>query len=185
MPDVTEALESNLIITRVLDAPRSLVWTLFSEADHLARWWGPKGLTWVSGNLDFRPGGRFHYCMRGADGDELWGKFEYREIEEPQRIIWVNSFSNASGATVRAPFMADFPLEVLNALTFTEHAGRTTLRLQSAPLDATAAEWVAFKGMHASMRQGFGGTFDQLDAYLQQIRGDSQQAISPQPRGFL
>lgn len=174
MPDVTEAIESNLIITRVLDAPRSLVWKAFSQGEHLARWWGPKGLTWVSGALDFRPGGRFHYCMRGGDGYELWGKFEYREIEEPSRILWVNSFSDAAGATVRAPFMADFPLQVLNALTFTEDNGRAILRLQSAPLDATAAEWAVFKGMHASMQQGFGGTFDQLEVYLQHINGDGR-----------
>ena len=174
MPDVTEAIESNLVITRVLDAPRSLVWKLNSEAEHLARWWGPKGLTWVSGTLDFRPGGRFHYHMRGEGGYELWGKFEYREIEEPRRIVWVNSFSDPSGGTVRAPFMPEFPLEILNALTFTEDAGRTVLRLQSAPLDASAEEWAIFKGMHPSMQQGFGGTFDQLKAYLQHVQGDGQ-----------
>jgi uncharacterized protein YndB with AHSA1/START domain len=176
MPDVTEAIESNLIITRVLDAPRGLVWKVHSQAEHLARWWGPKGLTWVSGTLDFRPGGRFHYHMRGDGGYELWGKFEYREIEEPSRIAWVNSFSDPSGATVRAPFMAEFPLRVLNVLTFREDGGRTILRLQSAPLDATDAEWAVFREMHGSMRQGFGGTFDQLEAYLREIRDDGQHA---------
>lgn len=166
MPDVTEALQSNLIITRVLDAPLSLVWKVHSEAEHLARWWGPAGFTWVESTLDFRPGGRFHYCMRGPDGTEMWGKFQYRDIEEPSRIVFTNSFSDASGATVRAPFMADFPLEVLNVLTFREQGGRTILRLQGAPLDATEAEWAAFKGMHGSMQQGFGATFDQLAGYL-------------------
>jgi uncharacterized protein YndB with AHSA1/START domain len=174
MPDVTEAIESNLIITRVLDAPRSLVWKVNSQAEHLARWWGPKGLTWVGGTLDFRPGGRFHYCMRGDDGDELWGKFEYREIEEPSRIVWVNSFSDPDGATVRAPFMPEFPLRVLNVITLREDGGRTILRLQSAPLDATDEEWAIFKGMHASMNQGWGGTFDQLIAYLDAIQDDGQ-----------
>lgn len=174
MPDVTEAIESNLIITRVLDAPRSLVWKAFSQGEHLARWWGPKGLTWVSGTLDFRPGGRFHYCMRGEGGYELWGKFEYREIEEPSRIVWINSFSDPDGGTIRAPFMAEFPLRVLNVLTFREDGDRTILRLQGAPLDATDAEWTAFKGLHTSMHQGWGGTFDQLDAYLLNIRDDGR-----------
>ncbi len=174
MPDVTEALESNLIITRMLDAPLALVWKVHSQAEHLARWWGPKGLTWVSGTLDFRPGGRFLYCMRGDNGYELWGKFEYREIDEPSRIVWVNSFSDQSGATVRAPFMADFPLQVLNLLTFREDGNRTILRLQSAPLDATDSEWTAFKGMHGSMRQGFGGTFSQLEDYLARLQGNGQ-----------
>jgi uncharacterized protein YndB with AHSA1/START domain len=174
MPDVTEALASNLIITRTLNAPRSLVWKVFSQGEHLARWWGPKGLEWVSGALDFRPGGRFHYCMRGEDGYVLWGKFEYREIEEPSRIVWINSFSDPDGNTVRAPFMADFPLQILNALTFREDGDRTILRLQGAPFDATDAEWTVFKGMHGSMQQGFGGTFDQLDAYLHEIKDDGR-----------
>ena len=177
MPDVTEAIASNLIITRVFEAPRVLVWKVHSQAEHLARWWGPKGLTWVSGTLDFRPGGRFHYCMRGGDGYERWGKFDYREIEEPRRIVWVNSFSDASGATVRAPFMADFPLGILNVVTLGEDAGRTTLRLQSAPLDATVAEWAAFKSLHASMRQGFGGTYDQLETCLQTMLDDGRQSM--------
>ncbi len=176
MPDITETLASNLIITRTLDAPRSLVWKVFSEGEHLARWWGPKGLEWVSSTLDFRPGGRFHYCMRGDAGYELWGKFEYREIEEPSRIVWINSFSDAEGNTIRAPFMADFPLRILNSLTLKEDGDRTILRLQGAPLDATDAEWAVFKSMHGSMQQGFGGTFDQLDAYLQQIRDDGQRS---------
>lgn len=166
MPDVTEAIESNLIIARTFDAPRSLVWKMFSQPEHLARWWGPKGLVWVSGTLDFRPGGRFHYCMRGEGGYELWGKFEYHQIEEPNRITWVNCFSDPDGATVRAPFMADFPLRVLNVVTLKDDGDRTVMRLQGAPLDATDAEWAVFKGMHGSMRQGFGGTFDQLEAYL-------------------
>lgn len=67
--------------------------------------------------------------------------------------------------------MADFPLRVLNVITFREDGERTTLRLQSAPLDATDAEWAAFKRMHASMQQGFGGTFDQLDAFLAELQG--------------
>jgi hypothetical protein len=73
--------------------------------------------------------------------------------------------------------MADFPLEVLNVVTLSEDTGRTTLRLQSAPLDATAAEWAAFKGLHDSMRQGFGGTYDQLETCLQTIQDDGQQGM--------
>ncbi|MGE0666545.1 MAG: SRPBCC domain-containing protein [Sphingomonadales bacterium] len=174
MPDVTEAIASNLIITRVLDAPRSLVWKVHSQAEHLARWWGPASMTWMNGTLDFRPGGRFHYCMRGEDGTVLWGKFEYREIEEPSRISWVNCFSDPDGNTVRCPFMDDFPMQVLNAVTFREDGARTILRLQSAPHDATDAEWAAFKSIHASMQEGFGATFAQLGLYLGQLQDDGR-----------
>ncbi|HEU0018435.1 MAG TPA: SRPBCC domain-containing protein, partial [Methyloceanibacter sp.] len=52
------------VISRVFEAPRDLVWKAYSELDALKQWWGPKGFTWVTGTLDFRPGGIFHYGMR-------------------------------------------------------------------------------------------------------------------------
>ncbi len=51
-------------LSRTFDAPLSLVWEVYSRKEHLTKWWGPKGFEWVSGGLDFRPGGTFHYCMR-------------------------------------------------------------------------------------------------------------------------
>lgn len=153
-------------VSRTFSAPRSLVWTAHSEIAHLAKWWGPKGFEWLKGTLDFRPGGMFHYGMRAPNGSEMWGKFVYREIAAPERIVFVNSFSDAAGGTTRAPFAADWPLEVLNTLTLTEEDGRTTLTLRGSPLNATEAEKQRFEAMRPSMNQGFNGTFDQLEAYL-------------------
>jgi uncharacterized protein YndB with AHSA1/START domain len=161
-----EPTERAFVITRVFDAPRDLVFKAWTEAERLMHWWGPKGFTWASGTLDLRPGGMFHYCMRSPNGQEMWGKFVYREIVAPERIVFVNSFSDKSGATVRAPFKADWPLEVLNTLTLSEYDGRTTLRLQGAPVNATEAERRAFAAWHPSMQQGFTGTFDQLAEHL-------------------
>src|SRR5205807_10573435 len=118
--------------------------------------------------VDVRPDGIFHYSMKTPGGQEMWGKFVYREIVAPERIVFTNSFADASGATVRAPFSADWPLEVLNTLTLSEHAGRTTLTLRGAPVNATEAERRTFDAGRASMQQGFAGTFDQLAGYLAQ-----------------
>lgn len=120
--------EPELRITRVFEAPRELVFQAWMDVERLARWWGPQGFTWVSGKLDLRPGGVFHYCMRAPDGLEVWGKFVYREIVKPERLVFVNSFSDANGNTIRAPFSADWPLEILNTLTLAEYGGKTTLR---------------------------------------------------------
>lgn len=68
------------VISRVFDAPRDLVWKAHSELEGLKQWWGPKGFTWVTGTLDFRPGGMFLYGMRSPNGQEMWGRFIYREI---------------------------------------------------------------------------------------------------------
>lgn len=150
------------VITRVFDAPRDLVWKAWSEADRLARWWGPKGCTVRVGTFDFRPGGVFHYCMQSPDGPDMWGIFVYREIVAPRRIVFINSFADAEGNPVRAPFSPTWPLEILNTLTLSEDGGKTTLTLRGGPHNATAAERETFDGARDSLRRGFTGTFDQL-----------------------
>lgn len=158
------------ILSRTFDAPLALVWDVYSDAEHLAKWWGPKGFTWISGTLDFRPGGRFHYGMRAPTGDEMWGKFEYREIVPKKKIVFTSSFSNAAGDTLRAPFAANFPAQVLNEVEFSEAGGRTTLSMRGTPFEASEEEREFFRSMFPSMNQGFTGTLDQLDAYLKTVR---------------
>lgn len=157
---------TDFVVTRSFDAPRALVWKVYTEIEHLKHWWGPKGFTWIGGTLDFRPGGLFHYGMRSPDGHEMWGKFVYREIAQPEKIVFTNSFSDKDGGTTRAPFAPDWPLEVLNTVTLIEHNGRTTLTMRGAPFNATPAELARFDAMRPSMDQGFAGTFDQLAEYL-------------------
>lgn len=160
-------------ITRTVDAPRALVWEVYSQAGHLAKWWGPKGFTWIRGTLDFKSGGAFHYGMKAPNGMEMWGRFDYREIVPQEKIIFTNSFSDAAGNIVRAPFAEisqDWPLKVLNTVIFTERGGKTMLAMSGTPLDGTPAELARFESMKSSMNQGFTGTFEQLDAYLAELR---------------
>lgn len=157
------------LLTRTFDAPRDLVWNAWTSAEALGKWWGPKGATIRVIRLDFRPGGMFHYTMSFQPGHEMYGRFVYREIAAPERVVFVNSFSDPAGGIARAPFpqlQGKWPLEVLNVMTLTESGGKTTLDLRGAPIDATEEERAVFDGHFASMRQGFGGTFDQLADYL-------------------
>jgi len=154
-----------LVITRVLNAPRELVYKAWTEAERLAQWWGPKGFTFKVAQLDFREGGSFLYSMNN-NGFEMWGKFVYHEIVPPERIVFVNSFSDKDGNLTRAPFSATWPLEVRNTLTLTEKDGKTALVLRGGPINATTEEQATFEAGRASMEQGFGGTFEQLDEYL-------------------
>jgi uncharacterized protein YndB with AHSA1/START domain len=156
----------DFVITRNFDAPRELVFKAWTEAARLKEWWGPRGFEMLSLKLDLRSGGVFHYCMRAPNGSEMWGKFVYREIAAPERVVFVVSFSDVKGGLTRHPLSPSWPLEVLNTLTFTEHGGKTTLRLQSHPINATDEERKTFEAGHRSMQQGFGGTLDQLAAYL-------------------
>lgn len=153
-------------IRRTFDARLELVWKAYSQKEHLAKWWGPTGFAWVSGELDFRPGGAFHYGMRSPDGHVMWGKFVYREIVPMKKIVFTSSFSNEAGGVERAPFAANFPLEVLNTVEFSERDGKTALRLTGTPFDASDDERAFFRSMFPSMQQGFKGTLDQLETYL-------------------
>ncbi|MFC5468093.1 SRPBCC domain-containing protein [Cohnella suwonensis] len=161
-----QAATSEFVISRTFNAPRDLVFKAWSEAEHLQHWWGPKGLAISVATLDFRPGGTFHYCMKAPDGNEMWGKFVYREIVPAEKIVFVNSFSDPEGNIVRPPFLLTFPLEVLNVLTFDEQDGKTTLTLRGGPINATEDELKLYESMHDSMQQGFTGTFDQLEEHL-------------------
>jgi uncharacterized protein YndB with AHSA1/START domain len=116
--------------------------------------------------VDLRPGGSFHYAMQFQPGHDIFGRFVYREVAAPERLVFVSSFSDAAGGVTRAPFAQGFPLEVQNTLTLTEQNGRTALTLRGGPINASAEEWKMYVGMFDSMQKGFGGTFDQLAAYL-------------------
>ena len=167
----TPVAESDFVVTRVFDAPRDLVFQAWSDPEALARWWGPKGMALQVEHLDFRPGGLFHYAMQTPTGHTMWGKFVYREIAAPERIVFVNSFADEAGGTIRAPFSATWPLEVLNTLTLTEENGKTTLVLRGGPINATPEEQKTFEGNFKSMEQGFSGTMDQLAEYLAKAQG--------------
>jgi len=159
-----------LVITRILNAPRELVFKSFTESESLAQWWGPKGSEIKVSKLELRPGGTFLYNMQTPDGHVMWGKFVYREIIAPETIIFISSFADENGNTIRAPFSEMWPMEVMNTLTLTEENGKTTLTLRGGPINATDAENDIFFAMIENMQQGFKGTFDQLEEYLNKIQ---------------
>ncbi len=167
---VDQAQGTPFVITREFNAPRDRVWKAWTQREHLAQWFGPKGFTMSESKMDFRPGGVFHYCVRNPQGVEMWGKFVYREIMPPQRLTWVFSFSDKDGGSKPNPFgKAQWPLHLMNEAVFSESGGKTTVTLKSYPLDATDEERRTFEGARGGMTQGWTGTFEQLDEYLQKL----------------
>jgi uncharacterized protein YndB with AHSA1/START domain len=155
------------VIARLLDAPRDKVWRAWTEVEHLRQWWGPKGFAVTHCTVDLRPGGLMHYCLRMPDGNEMWGKFVYREIVKPERLVWINSFSDKNGGTTVHPMSADWPREMLTKVTFEEQGRKTKVTVQWVPVDAsTAIERKTFDEGRDSMQQGWTGTFEQLESYL-------------------
>lgn len=153
-------------LIRTVQAPRARVWQAWTDADELKHWWGPKGCKLTVESLDFREGGFFHYAMKYSNGPAMWGRFLYREIAAPERLVWLSSFANDRCGISRAPFPGDLPLEIQNTVTFTEQAGATTIALTATPFGASDIENAFFAAMFASLEQGYGGTLDQLEAHL-------------------
>jgi len=160
------AKPGEFVITRTFDAPRTLVWKVWTEVEHMMQWYGPKECTTPVAQMDFRPGGRFHYCMQTSDGSKMWGRAVYREIVAPERVVWVNSFSDEAGGLTRHPGSAMWPLEMLTVATFAEHDGKTLVTLTWTTVNATAEEQKTFDENHPGMNQGWTGSFDRLAAYL-------------------
>jgi len=169
---MTAASSKEFVIARTFDAPRDLVWQAWTQRDALVQWFGPKGFTMPVAKLDFRVGGRMHYMMVGPGGVEMCGKMIYREIDPPRRLVWINAFSDPQGGLGRHPLAPEWPQQMLTVATFDEPApGRTTVTIHWSTIDATPEEQRMFDTGHDSMRMGWTGTFEQLEAYLAKHRG--------------
>jgi uncharacterized protein YndB with AHSA1/START domain len=153
-------------ISRLYDAPRAKVWQAWTEPSRLKHWWGPRGFTVHTCKVDLRPGGTFHYGMKAPDGSDVWGKFVYREIKAPEKLVFVVSFSDPLGGVTRHPSSPDWPEYILSTVTFSEVSGKTKVSVSWTPHEASEAERKVFEAGRPSMTQGWGGTLDQLEAYL-------------------
>ncbi len=164
---MTASTGQEFVIARVFDAPRDVVFKAFTDPERMKHWWGPKGFTVIKSEMDLRVGGIYHYALRGPDGSIIWGKFVYREISAPGRIVLINSFSDEQGGTTHHPMMAAWPLEMLSIFTFEDAgSGKTRFTVNWSPHNSSEKERATFAAGHASMNQGWSGTFDQLAAYL-------------------
>ena len=153
-------------IARTFDASRAALWRAFSEAGEMRRWWGPKGFTVTKLDMDLKPGGHMHYGLRAPDGMLLWGRFVYRDIVPGERMVLVSSFSDPDGGVTRHPLAETWPIELLTTFTFLDEGGKGRLTVTWEPLHPSPAERAAFDAGHASMRNGWTGTLDQLATYL-------------------
>jgi uncharacterized protein YndB with AHSA1/START domain len=106
-----------IVLTRILDAPREIVWKAFADPTHLAKWWGGQGWTNPVCEMDFRPGGTWRQVMRAPDGTELKLTSVYLEIVEPERLVWRSAGDDAPARGA--------PPEVIHCVTF-EDLGRKT-----------------------------------------------------------
>ena len=138
-----------LVITRVLDAPRELVFAAWTDPRHVAQWWGPQGWTTSVCEIDLRPGGAWHFVWRRPDGAEMAMRGVYREVAPPERLVSTESWGG------------DWP-ETLNTLILSEEDGKTTIT-QMVLYPSQEARDAA---LGTGMKDGVSRSFDRLAEYL-------------------
>lgn len=156
-----KAGKADLVLTRIFDAPRELVWKAWTDARQVELWWGPHDFTNPLCEWDARPGGSILVRMRGPEGSQfdfvmpMKGKFH--EVVAPERLVFTSSaLEDAAGNP---------QLETLNTVTFTEYDGKTTLTLHAKVVKAAPAAAAAIAGME----QGWSQSLEKLTAYLQEL----------------
>ncbi len=170
----TKANPQDLVITRIFDAPRELVWQAWTEPEPVKRWWGPRNFTSPVVKIDLRVGGKYLNCMRSPEGKDYWSTGTYKEIVPAERLVVTDSFSDEKGNIVPASYYGmsgDFPLETAVAVTFETFDGRQTrltLRYPGIPTENLA-----------DAESGWQQSFDKLADYL------SERLVISAPPGQL
>ena len=111
---VTTPSDREIVLTRVFDAPRNMVFDAFTKAELLKRWFGPRGWSLVVCEVDFKVGGKWRFVLRGPDGTEMGMRGIYQEITPPERTVHLESFD-------------DYPGESVVTMVLVEQGGKTTM----------------------------------------------------------
>lgn len=149
------AADGELVITRLFDAPRRLVFAAWTEPERLMQWWGPRGFTTPSCELDPRPGGVWRVRMRPPTGADLWVRGTYREIVEPERLVFTSAWEDAAGNPGR---------ETLVTVTFADRGEQTLLTFRQAVF-----ETVESRDDH---EDSWSSAFEMLAEYLASARAE-------------
>ena len=140
--------QHELVITRTFDAPRELVFRAWSKPEHMVRWLGPKDWTAPSCTMDFRPGGAYRACIRSPEGNENWMRGVYREIVEPERLVFTFAWEKEG----------EFGRENLVTITFSQQGEKTRMTFRQAFF-----ETIENRDSHHG---GWSSCFDRLEQFL-------------------
>lgn len=148
--EAAKSTDIELVITRVFDAPRELVWKAWTEPARMAQWFGPRGFTSAVLRNEPHPGGAYRIHMRGPEGDDHWMQGVFREVAPPERLAMAGSWADAAGNPTGP--------ETLLTILLEEHGDKTKLTLHQ-----TGFESVTSRDLH---QDGWTSSFDCLAEYL-------------------
>ena len=156
---VTTPTDREIILTRVFDAPRNLVFDAFSKPELLKRWFGPRGWSLIVCEVDFKVGGGFRFMLRGPDGRQMGMRGVYREIMPPERSVHMESFD-------------DYPGESQVTAVFVEQGGKTTLTATV----LYASQEVRDAVIKSGMEHGAAETYDRLAELLPSLQAQRMES---------
>jgi uncharacterized protein YndB with AHSA1/START domain len=149
----TKPIERALTIARLFDAPRDLVFRLWTDPKHALNWWGPRDHPARQIEMDVRPGGKWRHCLRSTeDGRDLWHGGVFREVVAPERLVFTFAWEEEG----------ERGLETLVTVTFAERGSRTLMTFHQAPFQSD--------GERDGHTGGWNSTFDRLAEHLQTNR---------------
>jgi len=151
------ALQNDIVIYRVFNLPKRLVWLALTDPEYFKKWWGPKGFTCPTSKMEARVGAKYLNCMRGPDGKEYWSTGIVKELIPEKKLVVTDSFSDSEGNIKSASehgLPGDWPRELLITFELEEADGATKLHLTH--------EGVPDE-MHEDCKKGWNESFDKLE----------------------
>ena len=153
--------------SRVVNAPRDLVYQVHTQPEHLELWMGPEGFRGIHSAMDLRSGGSHHYGLEGPGGMQMWGRQAFRDVVPNEKLVYLQSFSDRDGALARHPMAPTWPLEMLATTTFEDAGpGQTRVTIRWLPHDSDDVGRATFEAARPGMEMGFAGMWTKLESYL-------------------
>ena len=156
------------ILYRVFDAPRELVWRIWTDPTLLHRWYGP-GVETVIHKFDLEPDGVWLNEMKMSSGSDFQ-KIIFKEVIKPEKLVWHHCSADEDWNVAANPLMPDWPRKLLTTVTFEDKGNQTNVRLSQIPLDATDMEIACFAKMKDGMSGGWGKGYEIIDELLTELQ---------------
>lgn len=157
---VSTPSDREIVMTRVFEAPRELVFEAHMSCDHLRHWWGPRRYELSVCQMDFRPGGAYRFVQRAEDGGEHGFRGQFREIVSPERIVWTFEYEGMPGHVS------------VQTLNLEDIGGKTRLTARSV-FDSVEDRDAM---LQSGMEEGAAETYDRLAEHLHEMKSAAPKA---------